>query len=152
MNIYLRTENAEQALDALVEWAMKCKSDYDQRSGRYIQCGNYTLWVAPTDDVEYVEVFLTRNAEYTYYVDLGKGFSFIDFRYPPPPVKVKPKKNKWGVVQEDEVEEVFDSRDMMIYRKEYPRYEQRKQLNQPTWYLHMEKVQQLIDHLSEEGT
>lgn len=117
--------------------------------------GKYVIWAttvmswetstaSTTNDVEYVEcLILYRGERYDYYINLNKDEKFpsVSFRFPPPPLKTKIKKNQWG----DELEEIIpETEEAAIYREEYRWYDSRKDMQMPMWHLHRDTLEKVI--------
>lgn len=98
------------------------------------------------DKTEYFDVNLNEiKNNFTYYIDLRTDPRIpVDFKFPPKPIKVKKKKSK-SDIEEDDVEIIPDTPEEAVYREEYKHYEFNKSMQMPLWRLHFTTIEKIIE-------
>lgn len=119
--------------------------------------GKFEIWIttpvfhSPWYDLtlDYYDCLLyERTPLARYYVSLHKDprFTFINYKYPPKPLAVKKKKNRFG---EEEEEFLPDTLEETIYRTEYNSFENRKDMQMPMWRLHTSTINKVMEVCNE---
>jgi hypothetical protein len=125
--------------------------------GEHTRIGEYEVWLTTpvftidnqdpkAQELPYYEVFLTRIAEFHFYVDVGKFMSLNLTDRNPLHAKVfgaKPKKSKDG----EEIEHAPMTPEEVEFRDEYQFYQSRKDMGMPLWKLSRRHVEELLQSL-----
>lgn len=107
--------------------------------------GKFHIWINETSDTNYFDILVHEHDEwYPYYISLHKDNRFhVEYKFPPKPIKIKKKKDKFG---EESEEEVPETEAEQIYRIEHYAYDSRKEMSMPLWKLHKTTLERVVEN------